>query len=83
LDISEAEERLRAYLLEGIGTQILWADLVYELAYGEERDVPENHGVPGSGLGPALLFFNDLQAKPGSKRCLGSRKGLYAPTRVC
>ena len=32
MDISEAEERLRAYLLEGIGTQILWADLAYELA---------------------------------------------------
>jgi hypothetical protein len=57
LDISEAEERLRAYLLEGIGTQILWADLAYELAYGEVRDVPENHGVPGSSPGPATPVF--------------------------
>jgi hypothetical protein len=55
LDISEAEERLRAYLLESIGTQILWAYLAYELAYGEVRDVPKNHGVPGSSPGPATL----------------------------
>ena len=57
MDISEAEERLRAYLLEGIGTQILWANLAYELAYGEVRDVPENHGVPGSSPGPATPVF--------------------------
>jgi len=58
LDISEAEERLRAYLLEGIGTQILWAYLAYELAYGEVRDdVPKNHGVSGSSSGPATAVF--------------------------
>ena len=57
MDISEAEERLRAYLLEGIGTKILWAYLAYELAYGEVRDVPKNLGVPGSSPGPATAVF--------------------------
>ena len=32
VDTAEAEKLLRAYLLEGIGTQIFWADLAFELA---------------------------------------------------
>ena len=32
MDTAEAEKLLRAYLLDGVGTQIFWADLAYELA---------------------------------------------------
>jgi hypothetical protein len=35
--------------------------------YGRNRDRPENHGVPGSNPGLALLFYNVLQVKRREK----------------
>ena len=32
MDTAEAQKLLRTYLLEGVGTQIFWAELAYELA---------------------------------------------------
>jgi hypothetical protein len=68
LDTAEAEERLRAYLLEGVGSQILWADLAYELA----KEISEyreqiNESNFGELFGTLLQILSDRQTLEATK----------------
>ena len=68
MDTAEAEERLRAYLLEGVGAQILWADLAYELAkeISEHRE-QINESSFGELFGTLLQILSDRQTLEATK----------------
>ena len=80
MDTAEAEKLLRAYLLEGVGMQILWADLAYELAkeIGNHRDQISEASF-GELFGRLQEILSDRQTLEATK-LLDTQKKKY-PTR--
>lgn len=62
MDTAKAEELLKAYLSEGIGMQILWAGLAYDLAKEISTHREQiNEASFGELFGPLQVILSDRQ----------------------
>ena len=82
MNVQEAEKHLRAYLLQGIGEEIFWADEAYALALEIDKHAEQ---INAAGFGPLrtslVTILSDRQTlsitRYSTRLIVSTRRGVF------